>query len=104
MTLWLQRQEAVDRFTAYLAWCEESLHLKSRTTIAPLPVATSVDPDDADLVRIRKRVTAPAASSSVFPVNLGYKIVKLTPPPYKKSLSHSLRTLLARRPPFSSNQ
>ncbi|KAJ7882418.1 hypothetical protein B0H14DRAFT_3082501 [Mycena olivaceomarginata] len=24
MTLWLQRQEAVDRFTAYLAWCEET--------------------------------------------------------------------------------
>ncbi|KAJ7637485.1 hypothetical protein B0H17DRAFT_906363, partial [Mycena rosella] len=23
MTLWLQRQEAVDRFTAYLAWCKD---------------------------------------------------------------------------------
>ncbi|KAJ7719204.1 hypothetical protein B0H16DRAFT_1253978, partial [Mycena metata] len=35
MTLWLQRQEAVDRFTAYLAWCTESLHIKPRTTIRP---------------------------------------------------------------------
>ncbi|KAJ6580316.1 hypothetical protein B0H10DRAFT_2341498 [Mycena sp. CBHHK59/15] len=42
MMLWLQRQEAVARFTAYLTWCKDSLGLKPYSSISisasPLPV------------------------------------------------------------------
>ncbi|KAJ7158446.1 hypothetical protein C8R46DRAFT_1164909 [Mycena filopes] len=67
MTLWLQRQEAVDRFTAYLAWCQQSLHLKPRTTIAPLPIVTAV-PDSTGL--------EPSAEVAL---HRGYRIAKVHP-------------------------
>ncbi|KAJ7105367.1 hypothetical protein C8R44DRAFT_943376 [Mycena epipterygia] len=51
MTLWLQRQEAVDRFTAYLAWCNDSLKLKPHSTIPPPPPPAPVNAD-SDITRV----------------------------------------------------
>ncbi|KAJ7646307.1 hypothetical protein DFH06DRAFT_1270854 [Mycena polygramma] len=81
MTRWLQRQEAVDRFTAYLAWCRDTLHEKPRSTIIRLP--TPPPPEEpADIIRI-----APSPNPVPSPVNspasplpvLAYKIAKTHP-------------------------
>ncbi|KAJ6545342.1 hypothetical protein B0H19DRAFT_955423 [Mycena capillaripes] len=75
MTLWLQRQEAVDRFTAYLAWCEASLHLKPHTTIVPLPVVVA-EPDGSELIRVPKRAVP---STALEKIHRGYRIAKTHP-------------------------
>ncbi|KAF7367105.1 hypothetical protein MSAN_00970100 [Mycena sanguinolenta] len=83
MTLWLQRQEAVDRFTAYLSWCKDTLHEKPRSTIIPLPTPpTSEEP--AEISRLPAPSTAPAAtglvSASPSPSeSITYKIAKTHP-------------------------
>jgi hypothetical protein len=79
MILWLQRQEAVDRFTAYLTWCEESLHLKPHSTIVPLPVVVA-DVDGSELVRVPKRTVLPVASATPLNIRHGYRIAKTHPP------------------------
>ncbi|KAJ7477594.1 hypothetical protein FB451DRAFT_1032957 [Mycena latifolia] len=42
MTLWLQRQEAVDRSTAYLAWCKDSLGPVSGPAALPAAALAAV--------------------------------------------------------------
>ncbi|KAJ6572664.1 hypothetical protein B0H10DRAFT_2237407 [Mycena sp. CBHHK59/15] len=77
MTLWLQRQEAVARFTAYLTWCKDSLGLKPYSSIAPPPVA----PESAETAEIA-RITPPSQSISASPLPVPavtYKIAKAHP-------------------------
>ncbi|KAJ6605116.1 hypothetical protein B0H10DRAFT_1957239 [Mycena sp. CBHHK59/15] len=77
MMLWLQRQEAVARFTAYLTWCKDSLGLKPYSSIAPLPVA----PESAETAEIA-RITPPSQSISASPLPVPavtYKIAKAHP-------------------------
>ncbi|KAJ7674410.1 hypothetical protein B0H17DRAFT_1207991 [Mycena rosella] len=75
MTLWLQRQEAVDRFTAYLAWCKDSLRLKPYSIIAPLLLPTVANNETAEITRISP---VPAVSAAVLSV-AAYKIAKTHP-------------------------
>jgi hypothetical protein len=51
MTTWLQRQEAVDRFTAYLAWCKDALQKMPHSTIA-LPPTPPPSEEPAEICRI----------------------------------------------------
>ncbi|KAJ7429835.1 hypothetical protein B0H11DRAFT_1894852 [Mycena galericulata] len=76
MTLWLQRQEAVDRFTAYLAWCKDSLKLKPYSTIPPLPPPVTSDP--ADITRTVSPSLTPALAAPV-PSQVTYQIAKTHP-------------------------
>ncbi|KAJ6454809.1 hypothetical protein C8R45DRAFT_1188877 [Mycena sanguinolenta] len=75
MTLWLQRQEAVDRFTAYLAWCKKILHEKPRSTIIPLPVAAPPSEEPATI----SRIPVPAVPAPVQTAVVTYKIAKTHP-------------------------
>ncbi|KAJ7483023.1 hypothetical protein B0H11DRAFT_2232041 [Mycena galericulata] len=77
MTLWLQRQEAVDRFTAYLAWCKDSLKLKPYSTIPPLP-PRPVTPEPADITRTVSPSSTPALAAPV-PPRATYQIAKTHP-------------------------
>ncbi|KAJ7895780.1 hypothetical protein B0H13DRAFT_2234541 [Mycena leptocephala] len=61
LTLWLQRQEAVDRFTAYLAWCKDSLKLPPYSTIPPPPTPPADEP------AVITRVVSPPKPVSVIP-------------------------------------
>ncbi|KAF8207692.1 hypothetical protein K438DRAFT_1755126 [Mycena galopus ATCC 62051] len=80
MTTWLQRQEAVDRFTAYLVWCKGTLKLTPRSTITPLtPLPTSDEP-----AAISRIVAAPPANDILVPAPaplplITYKIAKSHP-------------------------
>ncbi|KAJ6559359.1 hypothetical protein DFH09DRAFT_921717 [Mycena vulgaris] len=76
MTVWLQRQEAVDRFTAYLAWCKDSLDLRPYSTIPPPPPPPPTA-ETADIDRIVP--PTPPISAAVLPAIPTYKIAKSHP-------------------------
>ncbi|KAJ7443567.1 hypothetical protein FB451DRAFT_1437382 [Mycena latifolia] len=85
MTLWLQRQEAVDRFTAYLDWCKHDLGLKPHSTVPPTAVAATTA-DSAEITRVApppKPVTPAAlpatATPAALPAAVTYKIAKAHP-------------------------
>ncbi|KAF8153695.1 hypothetical protein K438DRAFT_1987393 [Mycena galopus ATCC 62051] len=74
----LSRSPGIPRSLAYLAWCEESLHLKPRTTISPLPVVVT-DPDGSELVRVRKGTILSVVSAPLTKIHDGYRITKTHP-------------------------
>ncbi|KAK7059284.1 hypothetical protein R3P38DRAFT_3303354 [Favolaschia claudopus] len=82
MTVWLQRQEAVDRFTAYLAWCKDTLHENPRTTIPPRPLPPPSTDDAAEISREVAAVAEHPSAVAARPAQtqVTYKIARTHPP------------------------
>ncbi|KAJ6608811.1 hypothetical protein B0H10DRAFT_2226532 [Mycena sp. CBHHK59/15] len=79
MTLWLQRQEAVDRFTAYLDWCKHDLRLKPHSTIPP-PAVPATPVETAEITRVvppPKPLTPAALPATATPAALPADLLDL---------------------------
>ncbi|KAF8204494.1 hypothetical protein K438DRAFT_1757693 [Mycena galopus ATCC 62051] len=110
MTLWLQRQESVARFTAFREWMSAPTPPLASTEIpktitppSPIPAASASTADDADTLihhtySISKR--APAATRSVVAAHIisptGHNAVRFLP-----ALSQFLRSKGSRYTPYS---
>ncbi|KAJ7099271.1 hypothetical protein B0H15DRAFT_920171 [Mycena belliarum] len=79
MTLWLQRQEAVDSFTAYLAWCADSLRLKPYSTIPPPPPAPPTTAGESAEISRVSSAPPPGPASSSAALTTTYKIAQSHP-------------------------
>ncbi|KAJ7207891.1 hypothetical protein GGX14DRAFT_567198 [Mycena pura] len=93
MTKWLQRQEAVDRFTAYLAWCTDNLKLKPHSSITPPPTPPSPEPP-AEIVRVSSTpqpLTPTAVVSPTIAAPLvSYQIAKTHPTELRNIMASSI--------------
>ncbi|KAJ6538155.1 hypothetical protein B0H10DRAFT_2141767 [Mycena sp. CBHHK59/15] len=101
MTVWLQRQEAVDRFTAYLDWCKHDLKLQPHLTIRPTTVAAPTA-ESAEITRVAAPplplIPAALPATGTPAAAITYKIAKAHPAELRNIPLSSITAPETRRP------
>lgn len=80
MTIWLERQEAVDQFQTYLDWCRRGgLSTHHSAQVATLADHSEPPESDADDTENAVVVEETSPSSSIAKPSLSYKVAKNHP-------------------------